>query len=145
MHGLVRVVRQSIDTTVAGCHRELTLLTGQRRKVEQLGQPFAFVHLDEQGTSACRQRDRQRRGGRGLAGAAPTGDDVQPPFQSLTLAALGTEVRRARQHFMGLPEPDGHAVAPDYLAKIRIQAETIVLRYPGDDTTVDEPYLRHSL
>ena len=63
----------------AGRDRDLALLVGQRGGVEELGEALPALDLHHQDPAAPRgQRQGQRGGDGGLAGAALAGDDVQP-------------------------------------------------------------------
>ena len=73
------VDRQRADLAAAGGDRDLAFLVRQRRQVEQPRDGLPLLDLDQQHPPALGgQRQGQRRGDRGLAGAALAGDDVQP-------------------------------------------------------------------
>src|SRR5262245_51401028 len=76
---LLRVHGQPEDLPSARCDCDLAFLVGQRRHVEQLGNPLPTLHLAEEGAvSLGREGDGKSRGHRRLAGAALPADYVEP-------------------------------------------------------------------
>src|SRR6185369_3177620 len=74
---------EDLAAAVAGrarvADRDRAFRVRERSAVEDAGDALPLLDLDQQGTAAVRsQRQRQRRGHRGLAGPTLPGDHVQP-------------------------------------------------------------------
>ena len=75
---LLGVDREGEHVAAAGADRDLALLVGQRRRVEELRDALPVLDLDEQRAATLPgQRQRERGRDRGLAGAALAGHDMQ--------------------------------------------------------------------
>ena len=93
------VDRQRVDLAAPLGGRDLDLLVGQRRDVEELRNPLAPLNFDEEDLAASRcQGQSQRRRDRRLAGAAFAGHKMQAGLRQARRPADGTTAARCRCH-----------------------------------------------